>query len=80
MKRIGLAAFIIALVIFVLLDLLLVSGEGHNTFPWAHIAGFFALFGFIGCLAIIIVAKLIGHYWLQQREDYYDKDGNDGDE
>jgi hypothetical protein len=25
-------------------------------------------------LAIIGVAKLLGHYWLQRREDHYDRD------
>lgn len=61
------------LVIFVLLDLLLVSGHVHIEFPWSHITGFFSLFGFIGCLVLIIVAKLLGHHWLQRKEDYYDK-------
>ena len=65
--------FISLLIIFVLLDLLLVSGHVHIEFPWSHIAGFFSLFGFIGCLAIVAVAKLLGHYWLQRKEDYYNK-------
>lgn len=65
------------LVIFVLLDLLLVSGHVHIEFPWSHIAGFFSLFGFIGCLLIIGFAKLLGHYWLQREEDHYDKRDDD---
>jgi len=72
------AVFISLLVIFVLLDLFLVIGEGHDGFPWSHIAGFFALFGFIGCLALIGIAKLLGHYWLERGEDYYHK--NDDNE
>lgn len=66
------------LVIFVLLDLLLVSGRVHIEFPWSHIVGFFSLFGFIGCLLIIGFAKLLGHYWLQREEDHYDKHDDDG--
>jgi len=73
MKRIWLLAFIVMLVIFILLDLLLVSGHVHLEFPWSHIAGFFSLFGFIGCLLIIGFDKLQGHYWLQREEDHYDK-------
>lgn len=73
MKRIWLLAFIVMLVIFILLDLLLVSGHVHIEFPWSHIAGFFSLFGFIGCLMIIGFAKLLGHYWLQREENHYDK-------
>lgn len=77
MKRSWFVVFITLLVIFVLVDLFFVSEHGHNAFPWSHLAGFFALLGFIGCLAIIAVAKLIGHYWLQRKEDYYDRDDDD---
>lgn len=37
-----------------------------------HIPGFFALFGFISCVAIVVIAKLIGRYWLQRKGNYYD--------
>ncbi len=76
MKRIWLVVFITLLVIFVLLDLLLEGESGPAAFAWLRLAGFFALFGFIGSIAIVAVAKLIGHYWLQRKEDYYDKDGD----
>ncbi|MFC1916220.1 hypothetical protein ACFLW4_05965 [Chloroflexota bacterium] len=73
MKRTWFVVSITVLIIFVLLDLLMESEQVHIVFPWSHIAGFFSLFGFIGCLLIIGVAKLIGHYWLQRKEDYYDR-------
>jgi len=76
MKRTWLMIAILVLVIFILLDLFLVSGHIHVEFPWSHLAGFFALLGFLGCLLIIVVAKLLGHYWLQRGEDYYDKNGD----
>jgi hypothetical protein len=76
-KRVWVLIFVSMLIIFVLLDLLLVIGHIHIEFPWSHIAGFFSLFGFIGCLAIVAVAKLLGHYWLQRKEDYYNKRGDD---
>ncbi|MFC1930807.1 hypothetical protein ACFLXJ_01190 [Chloroflexota bacterium] len=77
MKR-RLVIFISTLVIFILLDLWLVIGHGHEALPWSHIAGFFSLYGFIGCLLLIALAKLLGHYWLQHKEDYYDRnDDND---
>ena len=75
MKRIWitiLAAFIFS----VLLELLL-GGEGHGDFAWSKILGFFAVFGLIGCVAIILISKWLGHHWLQRREDYYN--GGDGD-
>ena len=77
MKRICIMVFLIVLVIFVLLDLFSGIGHGHIVFPWSHVAGFFALFGFIGCLVLIVGSKLIGHYWLQRKEDYYDRNDND---
>ncbi len=77
MKRIWLVVFITVLVIFVLLDLLLESGDSPAAFAWFRLAGFFSLFGFIGCLVLILVAKLLGHYWLQRKEDYYDRNGDD---
>ena len=78
MKRVWILISVCVLVIFILFDLLIVSGHVGMEFPWSRIAGFFSLFGFIGCLAIIGLAKLLGHYWLQRKEDYYNKsDGNE---
>ena len=62
------------LIVAIILDVLVVSGHVHFVFPWSHIPAFFSIFGFIGCLAIIFGAKLLGHFWLQKDEDYYDKD------
>jgi len=77
-KRKWLVVSLTVLIIFVLLDLFLVNEPGHKVFPWSHLAGFFSLFGFFGCLAIIVVAKLLGRYWLQRGEDHYDKNDDDG--
>ena len=62
------------LTVSIILDVLVVSGHVQLVFPWSHIPAFFSIFGFIGCLALIFGAKLLGHYWLQKDEDYYDKD------
>ncbi len=78
MKRIWIVIFIAALILSVVADLLLYSGLGHGDFPWSRILGFFALFGFISCVAIVVISKWLGHYWLQRKDDYYDR--NDGDE
>jgi len=42
----------------------------HFSFQW--IPAFFALFGFIGCTLLILIAKGMGH-WLAQSEGYYEK-------
>lgn len=78
MKRNWWLVSMVTLAIFVLLDLWLVIGEGHEVFPWSRLAGFFSLFGLAGCLLIIGGAKLLGHYWLQRKEDYYNRDDKDG--
>jgi hypothetical protein len=75
MKRI-LVIVLIAVILSVLIDLPLHGGYGD--FAWSDILGFFALFGLIGCVALIMISKWLGRYWLQRKEDYYDR--NDGDE
>jgi len=42
-------------------------------FLWEAFPAFSALYGFIGCIVIIMGSKAIGHYWLQKKEDYYEK-------
>jgi len=78
MKRFWIIFFAVALIILLVLDFVLLRGEGHDEFPWSDVPGFFILLGLAGCVAIILISKLIGHHWLQKREDYYDRD--DGDE
>lgn len=75
MKHILLIALIV-LVLTVLVELPFY--DGHGDFAWSKILGFFALFGLIGCVAIILISKWLGHYWLQRKEDYYDR--NNGNE
>lgn len=72
MKQIWLAIFVVALILSIVVDFLLRVGEGDNGFWWFHIYGVFALFGFIGCVVIVAIAKLMGHHWLQRKEDYYE--------
>lgn len=42
-------------------------------FFWETLPVFSAVYGFIGCIVIIVGSKAIGHYWLQKKEDYYEK-------
>ena len=70
MKRI-LVITLITLVFFVLIDLPLHGVRGD--FAWSNILGFFAIFGLIGCVAIVLISKWLGHRWLQRKEDYYDR-------
>jgi len=47
--------------------------HSHAAFVWQEIPGFSALYGFVGCILIIVVSKTLGHHWLQKEEDYYEK-------
>ena len=44
----------------------------HSSHWWSHLPGFYGLFGFVGCIGIIVVSKLLGKKWLQKDEHYYD--------
>ena len=44
----------------------------HPHFWWQKIPVFDAVFGFLGCVIIVVVSKWLGHRWLMKREDYYD--------
>ena len=45
----------------------------HPHFWWEEIPVFSAIYGFVGCVIIIVVSKALGHHWLQKEEDYYEK-------
>ena len=72
MKRICILAFFALFIPSVLLDLFARTGDGHGGLLGFHMPGLFALFGLIACVGIIVISKLIGHYWLERKEDYYD--------
>jgi len=56
--------------LFVFMGFLARAKDPH--FWWEKIPVFDALFGFLGCIAILLLSKTLGHYWLQKNEDYYD--------
>jgi hypothetical protein len=47
------------------------GGESH--FSFEEFPAWGSLYGFLSCVAIIVVSKLIGKLWLMRREDYYDR-------
>lgn len=40
---------------------------------WDKIPLFYAMYGFVGCAVIILLAKALGKAILQKSEDYYDR-------
>lgn len=39
---------------------------------WEKVPGFYIFYGFIGCVAIIVISKALGKLFIQKNEDYYD--------
>jgi len=44
----------------------------HPHFWWQSVPVYDLVFGFLGCLLIILLSKTLAHFWLQKKEDYYD--------
>ena len=42
----------------------------HGTFGWEDVPGFFAAYGFVSCVALIFIAKLL-RLWVRRDENYY---------
>ena len=60
------------LAVLILIDALFVNKEHAHTGP-EHLPGFWSVFGFIGCVLIILLSKWYGHAGIMTREDYYDE-------
>ncbi len=60
------------LLALVVLDWLFVDKGDAHTGP-EHYVAFWALFGFVSCVAIIFLSKWYGHLGILTREDYYDE-------
>ncbi len=43
----------------------------HTVHPWENLWGFYAIFGFVGCVALVLIAKWMRTF-LMRPEDYYD--------
>ena len=60
------------LALLILLDAVLVDKEHAHT-RIEHLPAFWSIFGFLGCVGIIIGSKWFGHAGIMTREDYYDE-------
>ena len=68
--RVGIAA----LVVLILLDAVpAIVDKEHAHTAAEHIPAFWAAFGLLGCLLLVIVSKTFGHLGVSTREDYYDR-------
>jgi hypothetical membrane protein len=69
MKRIGKYVFIISIGLSMLVGIFFRPEHPH--FWWEKIPVFDAIFGFLGCIVIVLGSKALGHHGIQKHEDYY---------
>jgi len=62
----------VGLALLVVWDVLLVDKEHAHTW-FEKLPGFWAVFGFVACVVIILFSKWFGHLGIMTREDYYDR-------
>jgi hypothetical protein len=64
-----LGCFFSSLVILLIIDLFV---HKHPHFPWEGWLEFFAIYGFVACVVLVLAAKYILRPIMKRREDYYD--------
>ena len=62
---------IAVLLLLALADIFLVSNDEAHTAA-EHFPAFWSIFGFLGCVVLIVVSKWFGHAGIMQPEDYYE--------
>ena len=60
--------FYISLVILLIVDFFI---HKHADFPWESAPDFFAVYGFVSCVALIFIAKLL-RLSIKKDENYYE--------
>jgi len=63
-----------ACVFVVLLDFLFLTErfDKHAYFEWENWPGFYALYGFIACVLLVLVSKYVLRPLIKRDEDYYE--------
>ena len=62
-----------ALIILVVLDAVpAVVGKEQAHTAMEHLPAFWTVFGLLGCLLLVVFAKIFGRLGISTREDYYD--------
>jgi glycopeptide antibiotics resistance protein len=59
----------LVLLLSIIIEVLFV--HPHVEFWWHGLIGFDMIFGFLGCLLLIVGAKTFGKEFIQRSEDYY---------
>lgn len=72
MKSSHWTALTVIVLLSVVAELLAPHDAEYATHWWSSIPAFYALFGLVGCIVIILFSKIIGKVFLLKKEDYYD--------
>ena len=62
----------LALIFIATLSMQFVYLQAEGEYWYTSFYSFWGLFGFIGCLLMIVIAKVIANCLLYRNEDYYD--------
>jgi len=62
-------SFYLSLLILLVIDFFIYK---HPHFPWEKWPGFYATYGFVACVVLVVVAKYILRPLVKRKEDYYD--------
>jgi hypothetical protein len=65
-----LVAFYASVGLLLLIDLFY---HRHAIFPWEGWFGFYAVFGFVACVVLVLAAKYVLRPIVMRDEDYYDR-------
>ncbi len=68
-KKKGLVISGVILALSVLIEAVFV--DHHVEYWWHGLIGFDVIYGFVGCVAIIVISKKLGKLFIQRKEDYY---------
>jgi hypothetical protein len=72
-KRLFWGIYFLSLALSLILHpLLLRSDHLHHHFSFQYLPEFFALFGLVGCMLLILIAKGMG-FFISTDENYYEK-------
>ncbi len=72
-KKLFWRLYFVGLVVSLILDFIwLYQHVFHYHFPFQYLPQFFALFGLLGCMLLILIAKAMGIFIVVD-EDYYQK-------
>ena len=67
--KILLRSFFSSLLVLLIIDFFI---HEHALFPWEEWPEFYAVYGFVACVVLVVAAKYILRPLVKRREDYYD--------